>query len=302
MVAGFRALGRVAMALAVALAVGLFATTAACTSGSSDGRVTAVASMYPLAWAAERIGGNRVAVEDLTPPGVEAHDTTLTAAQRADIQTADVVVYLGQIGLQPDVERAVADAGGRVVDVTAGLHITAPAGQTFDPHVWLDPVYMEGAVRLIAGALKAVDASGSAGFAARETSTLRDLQDLDASFRAGLQKCAYTTFVVTHEAFGYLADRYGLHQLGIEGITPESEPSAARIQQAAQAIAQGRAAPAVFYEGTDAGRRIGESVSGDVGVPALPLGTLESAPSSGDYLSVMLSNLASLERGLQCTA
>jgi len=262
-----------------------------------------VASMYPLAWASERIGRDRVAVEDLTPPGVEAHDTTLTAAQRADIQTADVVVYLGKIGFQPDIERVVADAGGRVVGVTAGLHIPEPpAGQTFDPHIWLDPVYMEGAVRLIAGALKAVDASGSAGFAARESTTLRDLQDLDASFRAGLRRCSFTTFVVTHEAFGYLADRYGLHQLGIEGITPESEPSAARIQQAAQAIAQGRAAPAVFYEGTDAGLRIGESVAANVGVPALPLGTLESAPSSGDYLLVMRSNLASLERGLQCTA
>jgi zinc transport system substrate-binding protein len=285
------------------VALALVATIGACSNDSSGGRVTVVASMYPLAWAAEQIGGGRVAVEDLTPPGVEAHDTTLTAAQRADIQTADVVVYLGQIGLQPDIERAVDDAGGRVVDVTAGLHIPGPpVGQTFDPHVWLDPVYMEGAVRLIAGALKAVDASGSAGFAARESSTLRDLQDLDASFRAGLRRCSFTTFVVTHEAFGYLADRYGLHQLGIEGITPESEPSAARIQQAAQAIDQGRAAPAVFYEGTDAGRRIGESVAANVGVPALPLGTLESAPSSGDYLSVMRSNLASLERGLQCTA
>ena len=294
-----RVVGRGGLALALALV----ATIEACSNDSSGGRATVVASMYPLAWAAERIGGGRVAVEDLTPPGVEAHDTTLTAAQRADIQTADVVVYLGQIGLQPDIERAVDDAGGRVVDVTAGLHIPGPpAGQTFDPHVWLDPVFMEGAVRLIAGALKAVDASGSAGFAARESTTLRYLQDLDASFRAGLRRCSFTTFVVTHEAFGYLADRYGLHQLGIEGITPESEPSAARIQQAAQAIAQGRAAPAVFYEGTDAGRRIGESVAAGVGVPALPLGTLESAPSSGDYLSVMRSNLASLERGLQCTA
>ncbi len=285
------------------LAVALVATMGACSNDSSGGRVAVVASVYPLAWAAERIGGDRVAVEDLTPPGVEAHDTTLTASQRADIQTADVVVYLGQIGFQPDVERVVDDAGGRVVDVTAGLHIPGPpAGQTFDPHVWLDPVYMEGAVRLIAGALNAEGASGAAGFSAGEASTLRDLQGLDASFRAGLEKCAFTTFVATHEAFGYLADRYGLHQLGIEGITPESEPSAARIQQAAQAIAQGRAAPAVFYEGTDAGRRIGESVAADVGVPALPLGTLESAPASGDYLSVMRANLASLERGLQCTA
>jgi zinc transport system substrate-binding protein len=117
-----------------------------------------------------------------------------------------------------------------------------------------------------------------------------------------LARCAFRTFVATHEAFGYLADRYGLHQLGIEGITPESEPSAARIQKAGQAIAEGRAAPAVFYEGTDEGRRIGESVAADVAVPALPLGTLESDPTPGDYLSVMRGNLASLEKGLQCTS
>jgi zinc transport system substrate-binding protein len=284
------------------VAMALVTMLGACSSDSSGGRVKVVAAIYPLAWAAERVGGDRVSVEDLTPPGVEAHDTTLTAGQRADIETADVVMYLGQIGLQPDVEDAVKDAGGRVVDVTVGLNIRAPSGQTLDPHVWLDPVNMEGAVRLIAGALKAVDASGAEAFAAREASTVRDLQGLDAAFRAGLANCAFTTFVATHEAFGYLADRYGLHQLGIEGIIPESEPSAARIQQAAQAIAQGRAGPAVFYEGTDEGRRIGESVAGDVGVPALPLGTLETEASSGGYLSIMRGNLASLEKGLQCTS
>ncbi len=258
--------------------------------------------MYPLAWAAERVGGSRADVEDLTPPGVEAHDTTLTAAQRADIQTADVVVYLGQIQFQPDVERAVSDTRGRVVDVTSALHIPSPpSGETFDPHVWLDPVDMQGVVRLVTSALEEVDPSDTQTYRVNEMNTIGDLQALNGSFRTALTNCGFTTFVATHEAFGYLANRYGLHQLGIEGITPESEPSAARIQAAAQAIDAGQAAPAIFYEGTDEGRRIGESVAADVGVPALPLGTLESAPSSGDYLSVMRANLESLKQGLRCT-
>jgi len=275
---------------------------AACTGTSSEGRVNVVAAIYPLAWAAQQVGGNRVDVEDLTPPGIEAHDTTLTAAQRADLQTADVVVYLGEIDFQPDVERAVGDAGGTVIDVTAELGIQQQTGDPFDPHLWLDPADMAEVVRLVADALAATDPSGTDDYARREKAALGALEDLVASFRAGLSDCAFTTFVVTHEAFGYLAGAYGLRQLGIEGLTPESEPSAARIQAAAQAIDQGQAAPAVFYEGTDAGRRIGESVAADVGVPALPLGTLESAPASGDYLSVMRANLSSLERGLQCTA
>ncbi|MGH2528956.1 MAG: metal ABC transporter substrate-binding protein [Actinomycetota bacterium] len=283
------------------LAVALFALgAAACTGGSSEGRVSMVAAIYPLAWAAEQVGGDSVDVEDLTPPGVEAHDATVTAAQRADIQTADVVVYLGEIDFQPDVERAVDDAGGMAIDVTAELGIGPRAGETFDPHVWLDLSAMEEVVRLLADALGATDPSGADGFARRGEAALGVLVDLDASFREGLSGCAFTTFVVTHEAFGYLAGAYGLRQLGIEGLTPESEPSAARIQAAAQAIDQGRAAPVVFYEETDAGRRVGQSVAESVGVPALPLNTLESDPAPLDYISAMEENLTNLREGLRC--
>ncbi|HEX9124513.1 MAG TPA: metal ABC transporter substrate-binding protein [Actinomycetota bacterium] len=261
-----------------------------------------VAAFHPLAWVAQRVGGDRVDVEDLTPPGTEAHDTTLTAAQRADLTTAPLVLYLGDLGFQPDVERAVADAQGQVIAVSKGLQLLASTEGDLaaDPHVWLDPVLMEQIVRRAADGLASADPQHEAGYRDREDATLSALGSLDAAYRKELSSCAFTTFVTTHEAFGYLAARYGLRQLGIEGLTPESEPSATRIQAASQAIEQGLAAPAVFYEATDEGRRVGQSVASDVGVPALPLGTLESAPTSGDYLSVMRANLSSLEEGLRC--
>lgn len=288
---------RLGAGLAVALpALG----AAACAGDSSGGRVNVVAAIYPLAWAAGQIGGDRVGVEDLTPPGVEAHDATLTAAQRADLQTADIVVYLGEIDFQPDVERAVGDAGGTVIDVTTELGIRSETGDPFDPHLWLDPAEMAEVVRLVADALATTDPSGADGYARREEAALDALEDLDASFRTGLSDCAFTTFVVTHEAFGYLAGAYGLRQLGIEGLTPESEPSAARIQAAVQAIDQGRAAPVVFYEGTDAGQRVGQSVAESVGVPALPLNTLESDPAPLDYISATEENMTNLREGLRC--
>jgi zinc transport system substrate-binding protein len=112
--------------------------------------------------------------------------------------------------------------------------------------------------------------------------------------------CAFRTFVVTHEAFGYLASRSGLTQLGIEGIAPESEPTSDRIQAAGAAIASGSAGPAIFYEATDEGRRIGQSVASDIGVPALPLYTLEQPPETGDYLSAVERNLTNLREGLRC--
>ena len=276
---------------------------AACRDGGSDGRVKVVASFYPLAWAAERVGGSRVDVEDLTPPGVDAHDTTLTAGQRADIVTADVVLILGDFGFQPDVERAAQDAQGTVIVVSKGMQLTPSAQQdlAFDPHVWLDPKLMGAIVAQVADGLVAADPAGTSGYREREAATADAVEGIDASYGTGLAGCDFTEFVTTHEAFGYLASEFGLTQLGIEGLTPESEPSAARIQAAAEAIHSGAAAPAVFYEGTDEGKRVGEAVAGNIGVPARRLGTLESDPAHGDYPSVMGANLDSLRRGLQCS-
>ena len=144
------------------------------------------------------------------------------------------------------------------------------------------------------------DPGGRPGIQRRADALDAQLSQLNDEYRQGLRSCRFTTFVVTHEAFGYLADRYGLHQLGIEGLTPEAEPSAAKLQSAETAITDGDAAPAVFYEGTSEGRRIGESVAGDLGVQAIPLATLEFAPSTGNYVTVMRENLGNLERGLQC--
>jgi zinc transport system substrate-binding protein len=275
----------------------------ACSGSFSSGKTSVVASFYPLAWAARGVGGSRVDVEDLTPPGVEAHDTMLTAGQRADLEIANVVLTLGHFGFQPDIEKAAESAQGKVVDVTAGLSMLPSSEDNlgFDPHVWLDPVLMKQIVGEVQSGLIAADPQGRSQYDAGAKGTEAQLTQIDNAYRAALGDCRYTTFVTTHEAFGYLAQQYGLHQLGVEGLTPESEPSAVRIQAAVDAIKAGTAAPAVFYEATDEGKRVGDSVASDAGVEALPLGTLETAPSTGDYVSIMNQNLASLEKGLQCT-
>jgi zinc transport system substrate-binding protein len=271
-------------------------------SGSSDDEVQVVGSFYPLAWAAEQIGGVRVDVLDLTPPGVEAHDTNLSARQVAQVQSADVVLLLGYLGFQPQVEAAARDASEDVVQVDKGMALrpSEERGLSADPHVWLDPVLMERIVRTVSGALIHSDRAGRGGYERHTATVLQRLGRLDASYRSGLRDCGFETFVTTHEAFGYLADRYGLHQIGIEGLTPEAEPSASQIRAAGAAIREGRASPAVFYEGTAEGERIGRSVASTVGVAARPLGTLEFDPAPGTYLSVMRDNLAELEKGLQC--
>jgi zinc transport system substrate-binding protein len=105
--------------------------------------------------------------------------------------------------------------------------------------------------------------------------------------------------IVSHEAFGYIAESFGLEQFGLAGVTPEAEPAADRLAQARTLIEAGEAG-AVFYEEHEDARKLAESFARDEGVPALPLSTLESRPVEGDYFTVMEDNLESLREGLQC--
>jgi zinc transport system substrate-binding protein len=276
----------------------------------ADQARTVVASFYPLAFAAERVAGPGWEVIDLTPPGTEAHDVELSLEDRSAIEDAEVLLYLGDIGFQPQVEDAVPEIPGRVVAVTEGIPLAAPipeeeegeeehAEETADPHAWLDPALFALMVDRVADGLAAADPNTAAGYRDRAVALQGELEALDRRFRADLEGCATRSLVVSHEAFGYLAEAYGLEQLGLTGLAPEAEPTVERLGAAGAALADDRAM-AVFFEAGGEARRIAESVAADFGVPALPLSTLESRPPSGDYLSVMEDNLASLRRGLGC--
>ena len=158
-----------------------------CGSGpGATGRTSVVAAFYPLAFAAERIGGAHVHVENLTPPGAEPHDLELAPKAVARIESADVVLYLSH-GFQPAVSDAVRQARGMKVDILSGLPLHANVGGeqglTADPHVWLDPVLFARVVRRIGTALD--NAKAAAALSA-------DLRRLDHAYRTGLAHCART--------------------------------------------------------------------------------------------------------------
>lgn len=285
----------------LAIVVALVATLGSCSTEPADDRVRVVGAFYPLAWLARSIGGPSVIVEDLTPAGAEPHEIQLTARQRAAIQDASLVLYLGG-GFQPDLEDAVRDAGDRAVDLLAGLRLlpSSEEGLDGDPHVWLDPELMKEIAAKVADALADADPAGASGYQQREADTLRQLTAVDIAYRTVIGTCALKTLVTTHEAFGYLARRYGLTQVGLTGLTPDAEPAAAQIRRVRDLAREGKVA-AVFVEPTDEGRRIGSSVARDVGVPARELATLEADPTPNDYVGVMTTNLNSLRAGLRCS-
>ena len=280
-----------AFALAVALVCAGCGATAA-----GKGRRSVVASFYPLAFAAQQVGSAKVQVDNLTPPGAEPHDIELTPGDVAKLQRADVVLYLGD-RFQPAVEQAVAGAKGKRIDALKRLDLRNGVGDEAgksDPHVWLDPVLFARVVRRIGRALGAPTAGDR--LAARVLA-------LDRQYRAGLARCARRDFVTSHAAFGYLAARYGLDQVPITGIDPESEPSAKHLRNLVDVVRR-KHVKVVFFERL-VSPKLAKTVAREAGAKAEVLDPIEGLTPSEqkagvDYFTLMHQNLRRLRSALGC--
>jgi zinc transport system substrate-binding protein len=268
----------------------LLGATACGTKTSSQSRKRVVAAFYPLAYAAQQVGGSRVEVTNLTPPGAEPHDLEATPGDVQAIKSADLVLLLGH-GFQPQLEDA-AGRGKKVIWLldTPGLH----SFDNGDPHVWLDPVRYALIVRRIGQALGRAQAA--AGLEAR-------LRALDHEYRRGLAHCARHEIVTSHEAFAYLARRYGLEQVAITGLTPEAEPAPKDLQRVVELVRRTHATT-IFFE-TLVSPRIAETVARETHAKTAVLDPLEGltpaeASRGEDYFTLMRANLRALRGALGC--
>jgi zinc transport system substrate-binding protein len=306
--------------LAATAASALLLTGCAADAGAKTGNgpVDVVAAFYPLKYVAQQVGGPEVTITNLTKPGAEPHDLELKPRQVAAISDADLIVYLK--GLQPSVDKAIAqnrhrttveadrisplEDHGTEVDGTSGHsggdghnHSVASGG---DPHIWLDPMRLAAIANGVGEALAKVDPAHAQDYRDRAAQLRDKLTALDQEFAAGLANCRRKEIVTSHAAFGYLAERYGLDQVGVEGINPSSEPSPARIAEL-QKLVKAKGVTTVFFE-TLASPKTAETLAHDTGAKAAVLDPLEGVKdeSKADYFSVMRDNLAALRTALGC--
>jgi zinc transport system substrate-binding protein len=284
------------MIVRVVLILLLAGVVAGCGSadGGGGGKTTVAAAFYPLAYAAEEIDMG-ADVTNMTPPGTEPHDAELSARDVERIRSADVVLYLGS-GFQPAFERAVDGADGEAVDLLEGIELREdPEGEAdADPHVWLDPLRYAEMARRVGDVLDSSD--GAARFADR-------LERLHDDFERGLANCERREIVTSHLAFGYLADRYGLEQIALSGVSPEAEPTPRDLERLIEQV-RSSGATTVFFE-TLVSPRLAETVAREADASTAVLNPLEGLTekeiSSGDeYFSVMRSNLHALRQALGC--
>ncbi len=287
--------------LVIALLLGTTSCAAFSDDAAADGKVTVAAAFYPLAFVAQRVGGDNVAVTNLTQPGNEPHDLELDIKTTAEVADADLVLVLH--GFQPAVDDAVEEvAEGDVLDVADVVDLkdsTEDAGEK-DPHFWQDPARMATLTESVAASLSKIDPGHAATYDANAQALVADLEALERDYEEGLQGCARDTIVVSHDAFTYL-DRFGLTVEGIAGLSPDAEPTPADLARL-QELIETDGITTVFSERL-VSPRLSQTLADDMGITTAvldPIEGLSDETANEDYLSLMRENLAALEEANGC--
>jgi metal ABC superfamily ATP binding cassette transporter, binding protein len=292
------------------------AASGAAPTAAPSGALTVSTSFYPIQYLAQAIGGEHVAVTSVTPTNVEPHDFELSPKDVTALSASSLVLYVS--GFQPSLDDALAQVSGpTVVDLAGSVDLVHHDGveeeheegateaahdhgaaAALDPHFWLDPVRMQAAAKAVEAALAQADPAHADDYAANLDTLNATLTDLNTSYSTGLGHCERTTFVTSHAAFGYLADRYSLTQASISGVDPESEPSPAELAEVKKVV-ESTGTTTIFTEEL-VSPETAQAVAAETGAQTRVLSPIESAPESGDYAGVMRTNLEELRTALSC--
>lgn len=306
---------RAPVALLGATALVLSACAPTTQPSNTDDSITVVVGAYPFEFAAQRVAGEHVEVTNLLAPGADSHGLELSPQQVAAVSAADLVIH--QSGYQPALDEAIAQQQPAIVLDTGDFVSLLPASgdgevhehsaddhhdhSGYDPHIWLDPTNLVEVADQIAARLAEVDPGNADTYRANADALDGELIALDQQFASGLASCRTDTFITNHAAFGYLAHRYLLHQVGVSGLSTETEPSPARIAEVQQ-IARDHDVTTIFYE-TSVSGKLAETIASDLGLQTDvldPLETLSPDARGDNYLEVMTANLEALRKANGC--
>ena len=275
-------------------------------------KVKIVASFYPISYLAEMIGGERIEIKTLIKPGVEAHSWQPSANEIIEASEADIIVYNGaglDLWVEENILPVVNTSSKTIVDTSKNAEIYANVDQKetiehgrYDPHTWLSPALAIQQAENIYKALLRRDPEGSDYYASKWSQLKETLQNLDNDYVNELTNRKRGTIFVTHDAFGYLARRYGFEQYSIVGLTADKEPGTENLANLIE-IMKTKETYVFYLESgySDAYvqtiRSELESQTGKT-VRILKLYHMNGPVDGLDYLQQMKTNLVNLKAGL----
>ena len=285
-----------------------------------SGKLTVMASFYPMYDFAVKIGGDKVAVANMIPAGTEPHDWEPATKDIANLEKADVFVY-SRAGMEhwaEDVLKTLKNQNLTVAEASSGITLMKghehEEGENqeaeseehehgeFDPHVWLSPANAKIEMENIKDAFVKADPENEAYYQANYETYAGKFDELDKKYKDTLSPLPNKSVVVAHEAFGYLCDAYGLTQMGIEGLSPDSEPDPARMAEVIDFVKENKV-KTIFFEDL-VSPKVAETIAKETGAKTEVLNPLEGLTdeqlkNGDDYFSVMEKNLTVLKEALE---
>ncbi|MCM3444437.1 metal ABC transporter substrate-binding protein [Metabacillus halosaccharovorans] len=270
-------------------------------------------TLYPLEDFTKKIGGDLVEVENVIPPGADAHTFEPSTKDMVNIAEADGFIYSG-VGLETfaeTVQESLKDEDVRFINAGEGLELLeghdeaeheedeavheeehahdetehsydeAAAeeehvhdhGDT-DPHVWIDPILSIQLAENIKNALTELNPDGKETFENNFEALKTQLNELDQSFSEVINNASKKEILVSHAAYGYWESRYGIEQISVLGLSPTQEPSQKELQTIIE-TAKEHDIKYIIFE-TNVSSNVTDIVQSEIGAEALTLNNLET--------------------------
>lgn len=287
---------------------------------SSDGndKISVCTSFYVMYDFAGKIGGNKVNLKNLLPAGADPHSWEPSPKDIVSIEKADILIYNGA-GMEGWIDKVLGSISNKklvtvetskdiklleVKDSLVSEHNDKHSDEHEhfqDPHVWLDPMKAKIQIRAITDTFIEVDPSNKDYYEKNYEHYVKELEKLDDEYREAVSSFKSKDIIVTHEAFGYLCDAYGLNQIAISGLDTETEPTSARMIDVAK-FAKDNNVKVIFFDKmvspkvADAIAKSAEAKT-EVLNPIASLST-DDIKAGKDYFSVMRENLEALRKAL----
>lgn len=289
---------------------------------AEDKKMTIMTSIYPLYDFTSKIVGDRAEVINLVPAGAEPHDFEPTAKDMTNLSKADIFIYNGG-GYETwieDVLNSIDQQDMSILNVSENLdlltieetggednhdshgeeasHEEEELAGEYDPHVWLDPLRAKQIAEMIKEELIKVDEDGKDVYEKNFNELASEFDALHSEYETALNNPSQKEVIVSHAAFGYLTNRYGLDQIAISGLTPSDEPSPKELLEIIN-FAKENKVKYIMFE-TLVSPKVAETVQDKIGAKALTLNPLEGLTKKEieegkNYFSVMRENLESLK-------
>ena len=264
------------------------------------------ASFYPLAHFAEQVGGDRVEVINITPLSVDPHEYEPTARDMIKMQTARIFIFNGS-GLDPWAERVQGELksrGGLILNMAEHFDLLREnRGVKYDPHIWLDPLSAIKEVELVRDMLIMANPEDEDYYRRNSVAYIKEILMLHNRYSDGLESCENRNIIVSHDAFGYMARRYGFDLYPVSGLSPEEEPSPRKMAEITD-LAREKKINYIFTE-VLVNPKIAQTIAYEIGAEILVLNpvsglTYNDARAGKDYISLMDENLAHLRMAMSC--